>query len=220
MGRCILCGKGRLFSLFTRRRICHLCLISLDSARDRLMSSLRDPKLLSESSGKFQTRLSQCDSIIKHAQTLLEYEEKGIRTTTPSPSEIITSYGQVRGEILVQQMRAEVQELLDRAKQQGVLEDPIAIADEALLKIYAVRKEVGETPQLSELETLVIRFIHECQWRSRFEKARHAEERGHTGEALKHYRKALHMLQTGEMDSSLRQSRFSEIVKKIKELKD
>ena len=220
MGRCKFCKKRGVFFFFNQKRLCRVCAIGLASERQRLLIAIKDPENLLQSSKKSESRLSQCDVIIKHAQALLEYEKKGISTLTPLPSEIIEKYQKVRRQIVSERVKEEVGILLRKARLTPDLKDQIAMGDEVLLKIYEARNEVGESPELDGLERQVTRFISSSQVDTCLEAARKAEREGDKKKCLDHYLEALHFLRKSEADDPLQQERIAEIKNKIAELKD
>lgn len=60
---------------------------------------IRDCIGIIERSKKLETKISRCDLLIKHATILLKYEQAGIGTTEPPPSELLKIYSRIRNSL-------------------------------------------------------------------------------------------------------------------------
>ena len=222
MWRCTLCGRRGLLLFLNRNRLCRVCAMGIAYERQRLLRILRDPEDLAQTSGDSNTRLSECDLILERARVLLRYEKKGIRAVTPSPSEIVEKYGNVRRQIVLCGLKEDVGVLLEKARLATIspLQNPVAIADEALLRLCQARKEGGESPQLDDLEKQVTQFICRCQRDACLRAARKAESKGEKKKALEQYLSALQFFRKDEMEDSLLRETISEISSKITKLRD
>ena len=109
MAQCKMCGrKGFLLSV-SANGLCKPCdavFVLAVQQRGRVIWDCM--KLINESKNT-ETRLSRCDLLIEHAQALLQYENMGIYTVNPSPSQLLSQYksilAQLRGEQAVGQLR-------------------------------------------------------------------------------------------------------------------
>ena len=220
MARCTFCGRWGLPFSRNKDGLCGDCAISMASQRQRLLHAIMTPADLLSSSRSFRGRLFQCDVIIEHARALLEYEKKGIAVMTPLPSEIVEKYANVRKQVLANGVKEEVETFLQKARQTLPSQSRVAIADEALLKIYEARKELGRTPQLDALEKEVSLFVNRSQFDSHLETARNAELKGEKNKALDHYLKALELLRRDGIVYSLPEETVLEIQGKVSELRD
>jgi NADH pyrophosphatase NudC (nudix superfamily) len=95
-----MCGqKGFLLSV-SKNGLCKSCdqLVVMDvQQRGQIIN---DCMKLVDKSKNIKTRLSRCDLLIEHAQALSEYEDKGISTVDPSPSQLLSQYTAIRAQLV------------------------------------------------------------------------------------------------------------------------
>lgn len=175
---------------------------------------------LIDESKKTETRLSGCDLLVEHAEALRIYEEKGIPTITPSPSQLVNDYTRMRDKIILDGARDEVDKALAKAKVAATAKTSITAANKALLNIREAREELGDHPVLKQHESRIRRFTHETQLNDFLEKAKKAEFKGNKKKALDQYQEALYFLKTDEVDDSLQKEHIKEIEAKIKDLSE
>jgi len=185
--------------------------------RGRIISDCM--KLVAKSKN-MKTRLSRCDILVEHAQSLLEYEHKGIPTISPLPSQLLTEYTAMRDQIVLEGVTAEVEEALAKAEIAAIPRTSINEANKALLKIREGRQELREQAKLDQLEARVRRFSHETQLNAYLEAARKAEFKGQKKKALGQYQEALYFLRSDEIEDSLQAGKIGEIEAKISQLLD
>lgn len=176
-------------------------------------------KLVDESKN-LKTRLSRCDLLIEHAQALLKYQEKGIPTITPSPSQLLAEYSAMRDQIILDSLTAEAEKMLAKAEIEATPRTSINEANKVLLRIQEGKQELQDSSKLDHLEKRVRRFKHETQLNAYLEAAHKAEFKGQKKKALDQYQEALYFLQTDEIDDSLQKGKIGEIKTKISELSD
>jgi len=167
-----------------------------------------------------KTRLSRCDLLIEHAQALLEYEHNGISTVSPSPSQLLSEYTDMRNQIVLEGVTAEVEKALNKAEIAVTPRTSINEANKALLKIREGKQELRDHAKLDQLEARVRRFSHETQLNAYLEAARKAEFKGQKKKALEQYQEALYFLKTDEIDDLSQAEEISKIEAKISELTD
>lgn len=220
MGQCKMCGRKGFFLAVSVNGLCNACerIVVMDvQQRRRIIDDCM--KLVAESKN-MKTRLSRCDLLVEHAQALLEYEHKGIPTTSPSPSQVLTEYTAMRDQIVLEGVAAEVEKVLAKAEIAATPRTSINEANKALLKIREGRQELHDQAKLDQLEACVRRFSHETQLNAYLEAARKAEFKGQKKKALDQYQEALYFLRSDEIDDSLQAEKIAEIEAKISELLD
>lgn len=181
---------------------------------------IKDCMKLVDESKNLKTRLSRCDLLIEHAQALLKYQEKGIPTITPSPSQLLAEYSAMRDQIILDSLTAEAEKMLAKAEIEATPRTSINEANKVLLRIQEGKQELQDSSKLDHLEKRVRRFKHETQLNAYLEAAHKAEFKGQKKKALDQYQEALYFLQTDEIDDSLQKGKIGEIKTKISELSD
>jgi len=100
MGQCKWCGKSGWFLSLSPAKLCKKCHTQIFPEVSRKGEVISQSFQLIEKTKSLKTKLTRCDTIIQYASDLVQYEEKGIPTITPSPSEIVTEYSRVKKEAL------------------------------------------------------------------------------------------------------------------------
>lgn len=220
MAQCKMCGQKGFFLVVSANGLCNSCepIVVMDvEQRGRIINDCVE--LVAESKN-MKTRLSRCDLLVEHAQALLEYEQKGIPTISPPPSELLTEYTPMRNQIVLEGVTAEVEKALAKAEIAATSRTSINEANKALLKIRDGKQELHDQTKLDQLEARVRRFLHQTQLNAYLEAARKAEFKGQKKKALDQYLEALYFLRNDEIDDSLQAEKISELEAKISELSD
>lgn len=220
MAQCKMCGQKGFFLVVSANGLCNSCepIVVMDvEQRGRIINDCVE--LVTESKN-MKTRLSRCDLLVEHAQALLEYEQKGIPTISPPPSELLTEYTPMRNQIVLEGVTAEVEKALAKAEIAATSRTSINEANKALLKIRDGKQELHDQTKLDQLEARVRRFLHQTQLNAYLEAARKAEFKGQKKKALDQYLEALYFLRNDEIDDSLQAEKISELEAKISELSD
>ena len=115
MAQCKMCGRKGFFLSVSENGICKRCEqvngILVQQHRETIkyqMKRLAESRIMKE-------RLSCCDEIIEHAQMLLELEQEGVPTGSPSPSQLLEEYTDMHNQIVAEKIvkiGAKVSELL------------------------------------------------------------------------------------------------------------
>jgi SH3 domain protein len=108
--QCKLCERRGFFLKVSQDGLCEACEPIVSRTLDERIPVVNDCMKLVAESNDTETRLSRCDLLIEHAEALMEYECKGIPTMEPLPSELVTEYRAMRGQILSQDVAKEVEE--------------------------------------------------------------------------------------------------------------
>jgi hypothetical protein len=220
MAQCKMCGQKGFFLPVSANGLCNSCepIVVMDvQQRGRIINDCVE--LVAESKN-MKTRLSRCDLLVEHAHALLEYEQKGIPTISPPPSELLTEYTPMCNQIVLEGVTAEVEKALAKAEIAATSRTSINEANKALLKIRDGKQELHDQTKLDQLEARVRRFSHQTQLNAYLEAARKAEFKGQKKKALDQYLEALYFLRSDEIDDSLQAEKISELEAKIAELSD
>lgn len=90
MARCQHCGRSGLFLRLDGNRLCDGCSVELDYKIANASRIIGDSIPIIEEGKNPGTRLSRCQLVRNHAESLLPYERLGIDTLRTPPSEIIS----------------------------------------------------------------------------------------------------------------------------------
>jgi hypothetical protein len=170
---------------------------------------------LVEESKELDEQLSQCDSLAEHAEALLQYEERGIATIRPLPSELIRVYRDGKDDLILRSAEREVESAIAAAK---VMAGPDAKASQlskALAKIRDYKTKLGKAGHLDAVERKMADLVHQTQLTVYLDEARDADIRGLRKRALELYKYALHFLEGEGISESLRQDNLPAVEAKI-----
>lgn len=138
MSQCVWCNKKSIFFSTEGSGLCSDCAAII--RRDvQTTGSLIRRIAQNLQAADTTTRVRQCSTIIEHASRLLRYEHKGIRTTTPPPSEIIAFYEKSRNRILIESRSEELGEALAVAEFALAPHKEITPVRDALERIAATK---------------------------------------------------------------------------------
>lgn len=148
MVECLYCGHKGIFLSISENGLCDSCepvvMLSVTS-RVRI---LNDSRRLVETSKKMDVRLTRLDLLLQTARELLEYENLGIPTIRPLPSEYLAHYSNIHDAIVVECMEAE----FDKMTSAKARNTRIRKANEVLLKIGETKKILKNRTVLDALE--------------------------------------------------------------------
>ena len=85
-----MCGRKGFFLSVVANGFFKSCelIVAMDvGVRGRIINDCIE---LVAKSKKMETRLHRCDLLLEHAEALLEYEQRGIPTTSPLTSQLLT----------------------------------------------------------------------------------------------------------------------------------
>ena len=218
MGECRLCKRKGLFLSVNANGLCKACnpIVVMDvQQRGRIID---DSMKLVASSKKMGTRLSRCDLLLEHAAALTEYENKGIPTISPAPSQLLREYTSTRDQIILEGVQEEVEKALTKAEIATTTRTAITEANKGLLKIREGKRELRDKSKLNQLESRVRNFTHRAQLKGYLETARKAEFKGQKKKAIDQYQEALFFLRNDEINDSFQKDMIGKIQRKIKQL--
>lgn len=218
MGECKLCNKKGFLFFVNERGLCSNCQSIISNETTQKIRIINDCIELIDKSKNMQTRLSRCDLLLEHANTLLIYENKGIQTISTLPSELIKEYTTMRDQIVLDSVTIDVEKLLNKAEISDTPRTIINEINKAILKIREGKKELLDQSKLDQIEQQVLNLKHKTQLNAYLDLAHKAEFKGQKKKALEQYQEALYFLQNDEIDDSLQKEKIDEIKTKISEL--
>lgn len=219
MGTCKWCGTSGLLVKVSDHGMCNRCdstqLPLLEQGVEIIQDSLR--QLESEKSNK--GRIGRFQDIVRVSRELLPYEERGIPTCSPPPSELIPHFLEKRAELLTHQVSSEVGRIMSRAKSKPTPRSALTEAGKAMEKIQEIRDAYQvEYSGLDELEESVRRFLHETELKGYLTEAEKAESGGNKEKAIGQYQEALSLLANDTLEEELQVDQVKEIEEKIRAL--
>ena len=215
---CKHCGKSGWLVRVSNNGLCKTCEFTVNSEvaeRVRVINSSQDAI---EKSKKLDTQLSRYDFMIDQLSELKKYEDRGISTTTPAPSELTRTFREKKDTIAVETLQSEFQRAQEKARTAATARSRTTPLTKMLLRVQDYRNQVSSPEVLSELEATVSSLIHKTQLDGLLEAAKKAEFKGQKKKALDQYLEALYFLRTDDINDSLQQDNLKAIKSKIVEL--
>lgn len=216
--QCLLCEKKGVFLSISANGLCDSCnqVVVMDVLQKGRI--IQDCIKLIAKSKKMDIRLARCDLLVEHAKSLLRYEQKGIPTINPWPSQLLSKYGDMHDTIILECVTADVEKILTKVKAATTPNTKINETTKALLKINEGKKELQNPSTLDVLETRVRCVSYEAQLEAYLEAARKAEFKGQKKKALDQYQEALYFLRNKVSNAEIQAEKIDEIEAKISRL--
>lgn len=111
MGQCKWCEKKGLFLKITENGLCRQCDIVVVSKVVQHHKHFNESFHLIESSQNIDTMVSRFDYMTQLMEDLLPYEQKGIPTINPRPSEFLADVDENRDEVIIDGLNREFEKL-------------------------------------------------------------------------------------------------------------
>jgi hypothetical protein len=215
MAKCKYCEKKGFFTTVDSSGLCSKCgpVVAVEvNQRKRI---LIDSVQLVNDSKNFATRLSRCDLILEHAGHLLQYEDKGIPTLEPRPSEFIEEYTRERDMIIIEEAEHLARKAVAKADVAATSKTKHSALSAGLLKVsevleYSENKSVG-SEIVEDLKTKMHRAILDGY----LDGARKAEFKNNSKKAIDQYQEALYYIKNDDIPDELQKSEIQEIESKI-----
>lgn len=216
MAECKLCDRSGWFLSLSHNALCQRCEPFFQLDFRQRVRIIQDSQEIIKASRNLDTKLSRIQLAIDHLTALQKYEQLGIETIQPEPSEAIRNY-----------VRRRKEEIADHAKLAH--DDAVAKADLAVSsrsKITALSKGFLKLRDLAQhapdnikgLEQDLVQRIAQTTMTDYLEKARKAEFKGQKQKALEQYYEALYFLKHDDVDDSLQTEHITLLERKIVEL--
>lgn len=218
MAKCKYCGKNGLFVFVNQDGLCKNCQLIIVGDVNQRFRIINDSMKLIEESKNLKTRLGRCDTLIEHARELTRYENLGINTITPSPSDLVSAYLARKDEIIVDN----IEQYLIMAETKVEIADTsrkkINEYNKVLLEIEDVKTELTDKERLNKLQLEIKTKVHKIQFDSYLDAAKKAEFKGQKKKAIDQFQEALYFIKTDNVDDSLQKEWIDKLEKKISEL--
>ena len=92
MATCKLCKRSGIFFKVNSEGLCENCYPTFLLSVESLLRIINESIKIIDESKNLKTRIKRCEIIVQRAGVLVKYEEAGIKTTKPSPSEYVKFY--------------------------------------------------------------------------------------------------------------------------------
>lgn len=216
---CKLCGKGGFFFFVDRNGLCKQCAPIVQSDIVQHGRIIKESVDLINHSKNFKTRLRRCDDTIRHLRALIQYEEKGISTTDPPPSQAIKDITRIKSEIITNHLREEANKALAKADVATTAKQKINAVNKALLKIAEAKESFENTERIVGIEFELKQKVHRLHYDDLVQKAEKAEFKGQIKKAIDAYMEALYFLKTDEYDDEKQSDLIRGLEEKITKLR-
>ncbi|MBE9535709.1 MAG: hypothetical protein IMF07_00875 [Proteobacteria bacterium] len=102
MAQCLHCQKKGLFLSIDKNGLCKSCLPIVMFTIKQILRVLEESINFAENGKTYKTRLSRCNDVLEKAQELRNFEDLGIPTIEPKPSELILEYTNYRDKLILE----------------------------------------------------------------------------------------------------------------------
>lgn len=219
MAQCSFCkSKGWLLSV-NHKGLCDRCRVVYENAIMQHGRILSESLELAHTGKTIATRLSRCDLVVEHAGYLLQYEEAGIPTLEPSPSEIIDSCAELRDRIFAGEYEDIVKKAVNKSKIAATVRTKISALRSAQLKISGIQTDFESEFDASEYENGLSKMAATIEYEGYVEAANKAEFKGNKKKAIDQYQEALYFLKTDDISDEEQGGQIAMLESKIEELK-
>lgn len=219
MAQCKWCDDSGWFLDVDDNGFCRECRpISIElGSRLRV---LQDSVKLAKEGKTVATRISRCDLAIEHTEYLLQFEEKGIETISPYPTELLTQLRSARTEIVVTEASILTEKAIQKSQVATTPKSKENALTAGLLKVreLANNYELSGDLEIKSLEDTLRSEVHRATLAGFEEAAKKAEFKGNTKKAIDQYQEALFFLLNDDVDDSQQRADIARIEGKIKEL--
>ena len=218
MAKCKWCETGGLFRKVDPSGLCRDCQHLNHEIRSRVRV-IKDSAELAENGKTYKTRVSRFDLLVEHLEFLIQFEEKGIPTTSPSPSELLDKIRDTRLDLV----GSEVARIVDKALQKSELAKTLGAKERAITSAILQVRETAEAASVdvsafdSEARQLQGE-LHRVRLDEYIHAAQKAEFKGNTKKAIDQYQEALYYLQNDQIDDSMQTEQISKLKAKLSEL--
>ena len=144
MKKCKICNTNLWVHRKKRFGLCKSC---FDNLKENLLSEqkLIDEKIHSiNNSAKPITKLQHCNEIISQAKQYVSYEEMGVQTLNPKPSELISRYIKQHDEIIINLTHDKVDAAFENVENILKPLDNIYVITDLLKKVRYVRENLSQ----------------------------------------------------------------------------
>jgi len=195
MGKCRWCNKRGLFLKVDVNGLCAKCypiVYEIEGAARVLSDSLN----LISTGKSFKTRIGRCADALLQCERLLKFEDKGIPTISPLPSETIRFVLSEKDRILAGEAEAIAQKALAKAQLSSTAAAKERVIAAAMLKIEDLVHDYGASQTLIAFQQDLQFQLHQVRMAGILLAAEKAEFKGQDKKAKDLYNDALFFLRT------------------------
>lgn len=216
MAQCKWCDRSGWFLSVSSNALCAHCepFFQLD-VRQRARI-IQDSQKIVETSRNLDTKLSRIQLLIDHLLALQKYEQRGITTVRPAPSEAIRIYERRRKKEISDRATAAYDDAVAKGKLAIGSRGKITVFSKGLLKLRDLAQYASDN--IKGLERDLLQRIATTTMTDYLEKAKKAEFKGQNKKALEQYYEALYFLKHDEVDDNLQTEHITLLERKIVEL--
>ena len=179
---------------------------------------INDSLELAREGKTFATRLSRCDLLLDHAQHLIQYEQKGIPTDSPVPSQVLAEFRTCRSDLILE----EAHRAAEKAKAKASVAASTTAKHNALggelLKVQEIMETSSDASSSLDIELELKALMHKGKLDGYLEAAKKAEFKGNKKKAIDQYQEALYFIHNDEVPDNQQTQEIKEIESKLREL--
>ncbi|SFT96543.1 hypothetical protein [Halomonas saccharevitans] len=218
MGQCRFCERKGFFLSVDTNGLCENCAPQVLHDITQRHRIIEDCLRLARDGKTFATRLSRCDLLFEHLEHLLQYENKGIPTLTPSPSDILSEFKGYRDKLIIE----EAQKVAQKAKEKSEVASTITAKHNALanglLKSQEIIRNTSDASVGEELERGFKYLMYKVKLDGFLEAAKKAEFKGNNKKAIDQYQEALFLIRNDDIPDDQQGVEIQQIEAKLIEL--
>ncbi|MBA7479449.1 hypothetical protein ES707_14883 [subsurface metagenome] len=223
IGNCVICGESyssRTSVTVAGKNICSNCYRKMKNVVNSRIKKINGALDEIEKSISLKNNLKNYSKLVESAKELLIYEKKGFDIFKNfTPSQIIAEYEGKKEQIMLDGIRADIDEALKKSKIAATQSAKITPFNKILMLIEEYKDEIKDKAKLKELELRAKELKYETQVDMFVEDAKKAEFKGDKNKALDKYMEALYLLKNMEISNLKFVTKEKEIEEKILKLK-
>lgn len=162
MDVCRLCGQAAPDAGTEDAILCPACAAALHGEVERRGRVIDDCRALLLRDATFPTRLAHCDLLLDNARLLLAYEEKGLPTLQPPPSDLLRQYRIQRERIVMEAVTAYTELASLRAEHADSVEAKVDTLVTGLRRLDGLARELSDPTQIVPFEQTLLILAHEA----------------------------------------------------------
>ena len=163
MDVCRLCEQAVPDAGADGAHLCGSCAPSFRDEVERRGRVIEDCRALLVRDATFPTRLAHCDLLLDNARLLLAYEEKGLATLQPPPSDLLRQYGIQRERIVMEAVTSSTELASLRVEHAQSVEDKVDTLVTGLRRLGGLARELADPTQIAPFEQTLLILAHEEQ---------------------------------------------------------
>lgn len=218
MATCKLCDNSGWFFKVDKDGLCRTCAPIWSSTVAQAVRVINESLEIARGTKSLGTLISRSRLAIEQCRTLRRYEQRGLTSTDPAPSQFLNHLEAEREKALLEWLDAEIIKV--RAKSQAATTPaaktrPFSKLLEAFTDIYA---ELDDVTKIETRELMIRHEMDALRLDIELDKAERLAFKGQRKRALDAYLDALYLLRKDSIPDNRQQAEVSRIESKIREL--